>query len=211
MIKEYQSIKIKLSEINLNEYNPKKGFDSDETKRQFEDLKKSMKANGYLMQIIVRENEEGKFEVVDGEHRYLALKELGIEEIKVTNLGKLTREQAIKKTLNIEKIKIPLDEIMTAELLKELSLTQDIESLSQDVPFSVDEITNKLKLLEFDFDAMDEIDEASEDGSPKFSIECSKEYLIDIKKEWARLNELFQEMSEEALLLACLKSYGKKN
>ena len=176
-IKTFPVIQVKVGELISNNYNPKKGLDGPVTKRQFEDLKMSL-AHGYVQSIVVRENEDQHYEIVDGYHRYLALKEMGVEEIPVTNLGKMAREEAIKWTLRVEKIKVPLDEIMTAERLQELSKIFDIKALALELPYTVEEMTDRIKLLEFDFDALQR---ENTDAMLKsvFKVNVSPEYLQD--------------------------------
>jgi len=48
---------------------------------QFEELKASIKTHGFTVPILVRPTEDGKYELIDGEHRIQAAKELGYTKI----------------------------------------------------------------------------------------------------------------------------------
>lgn len=205
-LKIYPSIEVKIGELVANNFNPKKGLEDPATKRQFEDLKRSLANRGYMQQIIVRENEKGIFEIVDGYHRYLALKELGVKEIPATNLGAITRQEAMKELLNIEKIKVPIDSLLEAEMLRDMSQNATAEELSMDIPITAEEIENQLKLLEFDFDKLDEGKEPNP-PTPRFVVDCSEQTLDDIKGVWGMIISRNDAISQDTLLLTALSKF----
>jgi ParB family chromosome partitioning protein len=65
-----------VAEIRANRYQPRRAFDPAELK----ELKDSLAANGLLQPIVVRESERG-YELVAGERRWRAAKELGWKRI----------------------------------------------------------------------------------------------------------------------------------
>lgn len=153
---------ISIDEIYPNEYNPKPDFNStEELKLEFEKIKKSIKFHGQGDPIKVRETAKG-YEIIDGYHRWFAMKELGYDKAEIKSFGKITREQAIKITLSFERTKIPLDVIEEAKLVKEIyELEQSIDGL----PYTEEEVADKIKLLEFDFDQYE--DDMDNDGEKK--------------------------------------------
>ena len=215
-IKQYPSINVKVNELIPNSYNPKKDLDDSDNKRQFEDLKHSL-SKGYMLEIIVRENEEGHFEIVDGYHRYLALKEMGVEEIKVKNLGKLSWKESVEKTLNIEKIKIELDNVLTAELLKEYLTLTTIEEAAVDLPFSIEEITEQTELLDFDWGQFEndqvEVDDKLEDkieDELAFSVKAPAEEVSKLNLIWSKIKET-NDSEDYILLKNILQKFLDKN
>jgi len=54
--------------------------------KTFNSLKAALGRFGWVYPIIVREV-EGGYEIIDGEHRWRALKELGVKQVPVKNLG----------------------------------------------------------------------------------------------------------------------------
>ena len=71
------SVLLKIDEIHPNPKNP--NTMSEDT---FKALKDHIKKSGLIGNILVRENPQGKgYEIIDGEHRYKAAKELGYSEI----------------------------------------------------------------------------------------------------------------------------------
>lgn len=107
---------VDVTQIRVNDWNPK-------LKRSEEYLrvKESVDLNGQVQPIIVRETgeEDVKYEILDGEQRFTALKELGEEKVWILNLGKVKDEEARASTIWLEQA-VPFDDAMLGELLIEL-------------------------------------------------------------------------------------------
>lgn len=91
-IKLFDVVKEKVANITLNDTNP-----NEMTVEQMNALKKGIAEFGFLEPIII--NKENR--VIDGEHRFIALKDLGMEEIPVIRM-EVTEENAriIRQTMN---------------------------------------------------------------------------------------------------------------
>ena len=68
---------IPISDIIIPEKRARATF----TNEQFEELKASIKTHGFTIPILVRKLDNGKYELIDGEHRIMAAKELGYTKI----------------------------------------------------------------------------------------------------------------------------------
>lgn len=138
-------IVVDINKVLPNDYNPKLSIEeSVENKSTYEKIKASLQNNEQFQALLVREVKEN-YEIVDGKHRWLAMKELGYKECSVRNLGKITRNEAIKLTLSSEELKIALDDIMVAKLVQELANAKDLTGL----PYTEKEIEAMLALLQF--------------------------------------------------------------
>jgi len=71
-------MKIKISELVPNDYNPRKLFRG----ASMEELKNSIEQHGLIEPLVVRKLKNGKYEVIAGMRRYHCLKELNIEEVE---------------------------------------------------------------------------------------------------------------------------------
>lgn len=71
-------LEVDIDQLNPNLYQPRQDFDQD----KLDELKESIKAHGIIQPIIVRESTQG-YEVVAGERRLKAAKELGMKKIPV--------------------------------------------------------------------------------------------------------------------------------
>jgi ParB-like chromosome segregation protein Spo0J len=75
--------KIKISSLELAPWN----YKEDDAKLQAK-LVKNIQSNGQVENIVVREIGEGKYEVVNGNHRLKAFREIGLSTVMAYNLGR---------------------------------------------------------------------------------------------------------------------------
>lgn len=152
-----------------NNYNPKPDYNStEELQLEFQKIKDSVEYHGQMDPLIVREV-NGKYELINGYHRWQAMKDLGFTKVEIKNLGVISKNEAIKKTLSFEELKIDLDTVETAKLVKALKGDQD--SL-KGLPYFTDEIEDKLKMLDFnwkDYDGEGGLDDL---GNKKKKVTC---------------------------------------
>jgi ParB-like chromosome segregation protein Spo0J len=200
--------KVRIEELIPNEYNPKRGLEDPVTREQYEYLKRTI-SKRFIYPIVVRHNEENRLEIVDGFHRYLALKELGVDSVPIIDLGTIPLDEAMAHTISLEKIKVPIDAIMEAGILKRMSENKTPEELSAELPYTKEYIENQIKLLEFDFDALKAQGAAAEDGGtvPVFRIEGDAQTIEECKAQWKRIMGQFEGMPEDTVLLEVLKKY----
>lgn len=177
---------IPTEQIQPNDFNPKDDYLKEpELQIIYEKVKKSILHHGQIDPILVRELEKDKYEIVNGFHRFEAMKELGFKTIEIKNLGKITREEAMAKALSTEEIHIPLNQISVAELVRDLAKTPNFNV--DLLPYSTDEIQSKIDLLEFDWKKYgDESEEKVEEKlltCPKCGHEFKLSEAISGKKE----------------------------
>lgn len=116
-LKNYDPTKLKIvdiSDVEPNGYNPKK-----EDTKEYQDVLESIKRNGLIQPIIVREQDD-RLIIVDGEQRYTAAWELGYQQIYVYNLGKISEDEAKALTLWME-VQVPFDRMQLKPIVLELS------------------------------------------------------------------------------------------
>lgn len=99
------------TDINPNSYNPNR-----QSEEEFQLLLHSMRQDGFTQPILV--HKEGNV-IVDGEHRWRAAKELGIDKIPVVFVD-FTKEQMRLSTLRHNRARGSEDMELTAALLKDL-------------------------------------------------------------------------------------------
>jgi ParB family transcriptional regulator, chromosome partitioning protein len=136
--------KIPVSKIIPNRFQPRTIFDEE----KIEELALTIRTHGIIQPIVVRECEDGKFEIIAGERRWRAVQKLGWSEIPaiVKNLNdKETASVALIENLQREEL-TPIEEAMAyAKLLELHNLTQ--EALAQRLGKGQSTIANKLRLL----------------------------------------------------------------
>ena len=137
---------LSLSIIDPKSDQPRKYFD----KAALEELATSIKENGLLQPILVREyNDSGRYQIIAGERRFRASKIAGLTEIPVIVLDKDDRKVAeISLIENIQREDLnPIEEAMAFKaLIEDYHLTQ--EELSSRIGKSRSAIANAMRILE---------------------------------------------------------------
>lgn len=118
-------------------------------KATFAKEKASIKELGMLGSIIVRRHIVPEhYEILDGEHRWKAAKELGYTEMTVEVITRDVPDQEMKLlTILLNNLRGKDDIFKRAAILKELS-----EGQTQLLPWSAEEVENEKKLVSFNFD-----------------------------------------------------------
>ena len=149
VVKEVEQ-KIKITQIEPNQSQPRKQFDED----ALQELADSIKQYGVLEPLIV--TKKGKFyEIIAGERRWRAARMAGIKEIPVVIREYTDREiMEISLIENIQREDLnPVEEAKAYQnLIKEYNLKQ--EEVAERVSKSRSAITNSLRLLKLSDDVL---------------------------------------------------------
>lgn len=143
--KENRISTLKISLVDPKSDQPRKYFDKD----ALEELAESIRENGLLQPILVREYGAGRYQIIAGERRFRASKLAELTEIPAIVLDKDDRAAAqIALIENIQREDLnPLEEALAYKSLKEeYDMTQ--EELSFKIGKSRSAIANSLRLLE---------------------------------------------------------------
>lgn len=161
--------KVNIADLVFNDWNPK----NDE--KDYQKVKRSLGLHGLMTLVFVRETEDG-LEVVDGNQRVRAAKELGYTEIYVYNLGNISEVEAKQLVLYFQ-VQVPFDDVLLSPLVMELK-SEEIE-----LPFDEKEMKKFEELEAFDFSTAFE-DEAPVIEDEKIGDEEKlKNYRIRLEPE----------------------------
>ena len=152
--------KIPISDLVRNPYQPRETF--NEVK--LEELANSIKKNGIIQPIAVRLNksDQGKYEIVAGERRWLAAQKAGLHEIPVTVLD-LTDVESLEVAIveNIQRDDLsPIEEARGYKRLLE-EFKYDHEHISKLMSKSRSHISNTLRLLSLPVDVINMLEEGT--------------------------------------------------
>ena len=155
-----QSNSISISDLSRNPYQPRQNFREE----KLEELANSIRKNGIIQPIAVRpsKSEDGKYEIVAGERRWLAAQRAGLHEIPVTilNLSDVeSLEVAIVENIQRDDLN-PIEEAKGYKRLSE-EFKYDHESISKLMSKSRSHISNTLRLLTLPADVIAMLEEGT--------------------------------------------------
>lgn len=137
--------KVPTAAISPNPYQPRTEFDPS----ALDELKKSILANGLIQPITVRRKSPGDFELISGERRLRACRDIGFKEIPAYIIKVETKEAMLALALieNIQREKLNAIEIAVAykRLMDECNLSQ--EEIADQVGKDRTTVTNTIRLL----------------------------------------------------------------
>lgn len=144
-VKNESLLRIKIEAIFPNPFQPRMHFDQG----ALDELKASIFTNGLIQPITVRQFGEGKFQVVSGERRLRACKEIGLLDIPAYIIEVLSDDIMLSMAIieNIQREKLNPIEIGVAfkRLMEECSLTQ--EQIAERIGKDRTTVANSIRLL----------------------------------------------------------------
>ncbi len=144
--KKIETNKISIKDISRNKFQPRKHF----SKESLEELSNSIKEQGIIQPIVVRpdKNQDGKYEIIAGERRWLASQNAGLHEVPVVILNVddvKSLEFAIVENVQRQDLN-PIEEARGYQrLIDDFNYNQ--EKLSKFIGKSRSYIANSLRLL----------------------------------------------------------------
>ncbi len=187
-INENEQIKrIKVNQIQVNPFQPRKYFDESELRQ----LAESIKVHGVLQPIIVRGNEQG-FELIAGERRLRASEIAGLNEIPAIVRqfdDRTSAELALIENIQRSQLNYLGEALAFSQLLNEFGLTQ--EELADRVGKSQSSIANKLRILKLPLEIRNSID-------PRLITERHARALLKLNSS-AQQEQVFREINSQGL------------
>jgi ParB family chromosome partitioning protein len=155
-----QQIKVSISNLNRNRYQPRYSFDE----QKLDELAQSIKKNGIIQPIAVRKdkNDPEKYEIIAGERRWLAAQKAGLHHVPVIILD-LNDNEALEVAI-VENIqRDDLNAIEEAKGYKRLAeeFGYDHEKIARFMSKSRSHISNTLRLLSLPEDVIGMIEEGN--------------------------------------------------
>lgn len=131
---------VPMDQIRVNPWNP-----NQQGEFMKERLNRSIQRFGQVAEILVREV-EGGYEIIDGEHRYLEMKDRGYRTAIVNNLGVLDDDKARMLTMVMNEIHGERNALKLSALLGDLSVDTDWSIYQEVLPFTALELKALLEL-----------------------------------------------------------------
>lgn len=177
--------KTSIDNIVANTWNPKEKNTED-----YKKVKESIFQKGLRGFIAVRTHptEAGKYEILDGEQRFTAAKDLGYEEIHVYDEGEVSDKEARELTVWWQQ-QVPFERIAEAYLITELVEAHGIDAV--ELPYTDAEIETFKNLAQFDFNQyQDSEDDHEPEGDPHtLKIQLSAEQFKIVNEALDRIKK----------------------
>jgi hypothetical protein len=165
---KFNEITVPVEKIRENPWNP-----NEQSPFMYQKQVNSMREFGQVGEILVRELEDGSYQIIDGEHRWRAARDLGFKELAVNNLGKVSDDTAKLLTEVLNELHGDRNPLKMSKVLNDLRLEPDWERIQVVLPFTHTEVETMLAL------AGEEPPEPSGGGAPP--KESTGPRWIDIK------------------------------
>lgn len=143
--------------VSIDEVYPNKWNPNVQDEKTFQREIESIKIHGFIDPILVRKKGD-VYEIIDGEHRWRAARELKYTEIIIESLGEVDDTTAKILCIKMNNLRGQDDVLKRAEILKTLK-----EGQLSLLPFDKSQIENELKLLDFDFDQFNNVNIPNEE------------------------------------------------
>lgn len=215
-IEKFQLLDIKL--LKKAAWNYKKE-DPELTKKLVENMRK----NGQVENILVREIPEDEcFEIVNGNHRFDALLELGASKAVVYDLGPISLLEAQRLAVETNETKFETDQVKLSALIEEMMAGFKMDDLVSTMPYTEQQLKGFADMAKFDWSKFDQgkAPEEKPEESKGEQVPGDAADLIEVelkgelKKLWAWW-QVFSGISGDAKLitgaLKKLKKYETKS
>lgn len=166
---------------------------------------KSMKKHGVISDIqVMRDPEDNdRFIIINGEHRWKAAINLGLEELPITIIENITVEEAIEIAIKLNEIGGDPDPLILSALLHKTGIPYDI--LLDEMPWSSSEFKNLFELNDFNIESFNNVDEeGSSTDLPEDEYELDEKNKSDIRLNFVLSNDDFQVYHSLKQRLKCL-------
>lgn len=141
-LKKWMSIE--LGKLVKAEWNYK-----DDDAERAQKLTANIRKNGQVENIIVRELDNGAYEVVNGNHRIDTFRELGTKKVVCFNMGRdVSLASAQRLAVETNETKFERDEMRLAEVLSNIVVEFDLDDLDTTMPFDEGELRDMVESIE---------------------------------------------------------------
>ena len=110
-------------------------------------LAANIRKNGFILNIVVREIDGGRYEVIDGNHRLDALRLVGIKNVRAYNLGPIPEIRAKRVAIELNETRFDNDQYRLFETMQELLEGFEIEDLAATLPITEVELEKYQEII----------------------------------------------------------------
>ena len=136
-------------ELEPNDWNP-----NQQDAETFSKERTSIRRFGFVVPLIVRPHPTTKkvWQIIDGEHRLKAGVELGMTQFPSYDIGPVSDREAMQLTIVLNELRGKPEQGKLGEILKRLLTTETLDSLTEVLPYTKQQVGEIAKLPDFDWD-----------------------------------------------------------
>ena len=148
-----ENIRVEIKKVGIEDCHPNPWNPNRMSERVEQATVESIAMFGMIDPITVRPHPgaEGKYQIIDGEHRHRACMSLEYKLIPVNVLHNLDDQQAKRLTIIANETRGYADKITLAGILSELNEGMDIDELIKGLPYYEDELKELLSMAEMEW------------------------------------------------------------
>jgi hypothetical protein len=182
-----ENIRVEIKNVDIENVYPNPWNPNRQSTRTEEATTESIGQYGMIDPITVRPHPEhdGKYQVIDGEHRQRACTNLGYKKIPVNILRNVTDEQAKKLTIIANETRGYADNISLSELLTDLSSSMSVEDLLIGLPYYKKELDDLINLGSVEWDRFgietNRADDVVTDPDVTIDEESSEKFEVELR------------------------------
>ena len=145
--------KVLIDKVHPNPWNPKQ-----KNHKKVQDIEETIKLHGFKQPVQVRTHPtiKGEYEIIDGEQRWTAMKNLGATHVYIYDNGKVSDEAAKNETLWWQ-VQVPFETVELAHLVVELN------AMEFELPYTDQEIIDFKEMIGADYKEEEEKQEEKPD------------------------------------------------
>jgi ParB-like chromosome segregation protein Spo0J len=178
---------VRVDQLVPNTWNPNR--QDDET---FAKEKQSLRRFGFVLPIVTRSSDPGKpFEIIDGEHRWKAAIELDMEWVPIFDVGPISDHEAMQLTIVLNELRGKAEPKKLGDVLKRLLASDTIDSLTEVLPYSKEDVGKIAELPDFNWN---QFKERTQKAASERMVERIFRLPVDANK---KLNEALEKVRGE--------------
>lgn len=143
---------VSVADVDTLEPNPWNPNVMDE--RTYNAARESLRMYGFIDPVTVRPHPDlpGRWQIIDGEHRWKAAQEEGMAQVSIASLGPVSDERAKRLTIIFNETRGEADSVKMGRLLVELEAEVGADNLSIALPYTDAELRHYKALADVDWD-----------------------------------------------------------
>ncbi len=141
-------------EVNIGRVQPNSWNFNEMTIDEMRAVTESIKKYGRIYPCIVRERDDGAFEIIDGEHRFLSQLHLNYTTIKIKNLGEVSDIVAQELMLILNETRGEPNLKRLGTLVSEMVDREGSDAVIKKLPYDPAQLRDLLAIKEMDFEGL---------------------------------------------------------